>query len=122
MILYDILHPAAALQCVCKTEALGGCSSLSRVRLFATPWTVARQVPLSMGFSRQGYRSGLLFPLRKVKEIPQVPKGKAWIGFISEDLTSTGTQILVTVGVNENLLLPTVSNLRRGMGDRQDMT
>ena len=28
----------------------------------ATPWTVARQVPLSMGFSRQEYWSGLLFP------------------------------------------------------------
>ena len=27
---------------------------LSRVRLFATPWTVAYQAPLSMGFSRQG--------------------------------------------------------------------
>ena len=27
--------------------------SLSRVRLFATPWTVAYQVPQSMGFSRQ---------------------------------------------------------------------
>ena len=27
--------------------------SLSRVRLFATPWAVAYQVPLSMGFSRQ---------------------------------------------------------------------
>ena len=26
--------------------------SLSRVRLFATPWTVAHQAPLSMGFSR----------------------------------------------------------------------
>ena len=28
----------------------------------ATPWTVARQVPLSMGFSRQEYWSGLPFP------------------------------------------------------------
>ena len=28
----------------------------------ATPWTVACQAPLSMGFSRQKYRSGLLFP------------------------------------------------------------
>ena len=36
--------------------------SLSRVRLFATPWTVAHQAPLSMGFSRQEYCSGLLFP------------------------------------------------------------
>ena len=36
--------------------------SLSRVRLFATPWTVAYQVPLSMGFSRQECWSGLPFP------------------------------------------------------------
>ena len=36
--------------------------SLSRVRLFVTPWTVACQAPLSMGFSRQEYWSGLPFP------------------------------------------------------------
>ena len=36
--------------------------SLSRVRLFATPWTVAHQAPPSMGFSRQEYWSGLPFP------------------------------------------------------------
>ena len=36
--------------------------SLSRIRLFATPWTIARQAPLSMGFSRQEYWSGLPFP------------------------------------------------------------
>ena len=35
--------------------------SLSRVRLFVTPWTVAHQAPLSMGFSRQEYWSGLPF-------------------------------------------------------------
>ena len=35
---------------------------LSRVRLFATPWTVARQAPLSMGFSRQKYWSALPCP------------------------------------------------------------
>ena len=32
--------------------------SLSRVRLFVTPWTVAHQAPLSLGFSRQEYWSG----------------------------------------------------------------
>ena len=32
------------------------------VQLFATPWTVARQAPLSVGFSSQEYWSGLLFP------------------------------------------------------------
>ena len=36
--------------------------SLSRVRLAATPWTAAHQAPLSMGFSRQEYWSGLPFP------------------------------------------------------------
>ena len=36
--------------------------SLSCVRLFMTPWTVAYQAPPFMGFSRQGYWSGLPFP------------------------------------------------------------
>ena len=35
---------------------------LSHVWLFVTPWTVARQAPLSMGFPRQKYCSGLPFP------------------------------------------------------------
>ena len=38
-------------------------SGFSRVRLFASLWTVARQAPLFMGFSRQEYWSGLPFPL-----------------------------------------------------------
>ena len=36
--------------------------SLSHVLLFVTPWTVAYQDPLSMGFSSQEYWSGLPFP------------------------------------------------------------
>ena len=36
--------------------------SFSRVRLFAIPWTIAYQAPLSMGFSRQVCWSGLPFP------------------------------------------------------------
>ena len=36
--------------------------SLSCVRLFVIPWTVACQAPLSMGFSKQKYWSGLPFP------------------------------------------------------------
>ena len=36
--------------------------SLSRIRLFVTPWTVACQVPQSVEFSRQEYWSGLPFP------------------------------------------------------------
>ena len=35
---------------------------LSHIQLFATAWTIARQAPLFMEFSRQQYWSGLLFP------------------------------------------------------------
>ena len=42
-----------ACVCVCA------CVSDSRVRLFAALWTVACQAPLSMGFSRQEFWSGL---------------------------------------------------------------
>ena len=36
--------------------------SLSCVRLFAAPWNIAYEAPLSLGFSRQEYWSGLPFP------------------------------------------------------------
>ena len=52
---------ACSLSCW-TTREKGKVKSLSRVQLFATPWTVAYQAPLSMGFSRQEYQSGLLFP------------------------------------------------------------
>ena len=42
--------------CVCAAQ------SLSCVQLFATLWTTAHQAPLSMGFPRQEYWSGLPFP------------------------------------------------------------
>ena len=41
-----------------------GCAQgLSRVRLFATPWTVTRQAPPSVGFPRQEYWSGAPLPM-----------------------------------------------------------
>ena len=43
--------------------------SLSHVQLLATPWTAAYQAPLSMGFARQEYWSGL--PLGAPKSIKQ---------------------------------------------------
>ena len=49
---FFLIHP-----CVCMYVCV-----LSRVWLFATPWTIACQVPLFMEFSRQAYWSGLPFP------------------------------------------------------------
>ena len=69
-------------------------SQFNRVRLFATPWTVACQVPLSMGYSRQEYWSGLpcfppghlpdprikpvssVAPALQMDSLPAEPKGK----------------------------------------------
>ena len=47
--------------CVC-VHAAATAKSLSRVRLFATPWTAAYQAPPSMGLSRQEYWSGVPLP------------------------------------------------------------
>ena len=44
---------------------------LSHVRLFVTPWTVAHQAPLSMGFSRQEYWNGLSFIFSKGSSWPR---------------------------------------------------
>ena len=49
--------------------------SLSHVRLFATPWTVAYQAPPSMGFSRQEYWSGLPFPSSRDLPDPGIKLG-----------------------------------------------
>jgi len=49
--------------------------SLSRVRLFATPWTVAYQAPQSTEFSRQEYWSGLPFPSPGDLPIPGIELG-----------------------------------------------
>ena len=38
------------------------CAVLSHVQLFASAWTVAHQAPLSVGFPKQEYWSGLPFP------------------------------------------------------------
>ena len=55
---YAHLSLSTVLPVVVKVKV----KSLSRVLLFATPWTVAYYTPLSMRFSRQEYWSGLPFP------------------------------------------------------------
>ena len=58
------IHTVGSLCCAQRCEANYEGSvkvSVSRVRPFVTPWTVAHQAPLSMRFSRQEYWSGLPF-------------------------------------------------------------
>ena len=60
--------------------------SLSRVRLFVTPWTVAYQASPSMGFSRQEYWSGLPFPSPGDLPDPGIDPGSP--AFQADTLTS----------------------------------
>ena len=50
-----------------RIEIRRSAKSFSCVRLFVTPWAAAYQAPLSMGFSRQEYWSGLPFPTPDIK-------------------------------------------------------
>ena len=78
---YDIVHEAGiktipkekkyqkpkwlseeTLQTAMKEERVGVGLVTKSCPTLATPWTVAHQAPLSMGFSRQEYWSGLSFP------------------------------------------------------------
>ena len=58
------------------------CLWLSCVWLFATPWTVTRQAPLSLGFSRQKFWSGLPFP--SPGDFPN-PRIKPWSPTLQAD-------------------------------------
>ena len=86
--------------------------SLSRVRLFATPWTVAYQVPPSMRFSRQECWSGLPFPslgdlpdpgiepgspALRADALPSEPPGKPWCSWVGrqycQDISSSQSKL-----------------------------
>ena len=45
---------------MCLVNSIVKWKLLSQVRLFAAPWTVARQAPLSVGFPRQEYWSAII--------------------------------------------------------------
>ena len=70
-LLFQVLKLSFVLKFIYKFMAISKClyaivkvKSFSPVRLFVTPWTVAYQALLSMGFSRQGYWSGCHFLLQ----------------------------------------------------------
>ena len=82
---------------------------LSRVQLFMTPWTVGHQAPVSMGFPRQEYWSGLPFPSPGDLPDPEIeprspalqadaltskPRGKPThcLGGVNNQLTSNFTE------------------------------
>ena len=77
--------------CVC------GLSRFSHVQLSATPWTVARQAPLSVGFSRQEYWSGWPFPSPGDLPNPGVEATSLMSPALTGGFFSTGKPLLVDV-------------------------
>ena len=59
LVLVFLIIPLIYQSCICVRVHV---QSFSRVRLFVTLWTIVCQAPLSVGFSRQEYWSGLPFP------------------------------------------------------------
>ena len=70
----DLSGPGTALECLKEEPKLLACFEcecvLSRVQLFATPWTIACQAPLSTDFSGEEYWSGLPFLLQGISPDP----------------------------------------------------
>ena len=67
--------------------------SLSRVWLLVTPWTAAYQAPLSMGFSRQEYWSGVPLPspiLTSMALIKRKKKDGLWFQYTTENISFQG--------------------------------
>ena len=89
------IAPALSTAAVCPVL-----SCFSGVRLFATLWTVAHQAPLSMGFFRQEYWSGLPFPppgifltQRLNQSLPQLLHCRQTLSWLSHLSTTVSSHI-----------------------------
>ena len=96
---------------------------LSCVQLFVTLWTVAHQAPLSMGFYRQEYWSGLPFP--SIGDLPDPALNShilcllhnKWILYVSH----WGSPLPLRKSIN-SLLLKFSAVLRKRLMDQSCMT
>ena len=102
-----------------STDSACMLSSFSCVQLFATQWTEAHQDPLSMGFSRQEYWSGLLYSPPGYLPNPAIEPTfltSTWIGRLSLPLAPPGKphwfwQLLTIKSWANDLPFPDLSTL-----------
>src|SRR5574339_157875 len=87
-------------------------SCFSPVQLFATLWTVARQAPLSMGFSRQEYQNGL--PCPPPGDLPE--PGIEPVSFMSPALADRFFTTSTTCKAKNIIVTPINNNLARQRG------
>ena len=82
------------------------CQLLSCVRLFVTPWTVARQASLSIGFSRQEYWSGVPFLSPGDLPDPRSNPGLLYYRQILYRLSHPGSLAYSNLHLDQGLLPP----------------
>ena len=85
--------------------------SLSRVQLFVAPWTVTRQAPLSMGFSRQEYWTGLPFPSQGDLPDPGIELGSPTLQEILYCLSHRGIPQIEWCFKDQKVLARRLSNM-----------
>ena len=68
-----------------------------------TPWTVADQAPLSMGFSRQQYWSGLPFPFSEDLPDPEIKPRSPALQVDSLPFELQGSPIIMTLNKQDYL-------------------
>ena len=73
-----------------QVTLFAGMLVFSHVCLFVTPWTVARQAPLSMGFPRQEYWSRLPFPLSGYLPNPGIKPTSPMSPAVADRFIATG--------------------------------
>ena len=86
-------------------------SRFSRVRLFVTPWTAALQAPLSIGFPRQEYWSGLPFAIPGDHPHPRIePKSPVSLALAGRFSTTEAPRIQLRVTLSFHLSwLPSIA-------------
>ena len=84
-------------------------SHFSHVWFFATLWTVLRQAPLSMGFSRQEYWSGLPFPSLRDLPFPGIKSSTHMTPPLAGKLTSIFSGAAVREGILATDIQPEIS-------------
>ena len=106
----DIYNPGNNVNgCIVWHSFVCCAKSLQCVQLFATPWIVAHQAPLPMGFSRQEYLSGFPFPPPGDLPDPEIKPWSLLSPLLAGGFFTTSTNSVV--GKKKNFYLRYVSRI-----------
>ena len=97
------------------------CQLLSHAPLLETPWTAAHQVPLSIGFSRQVYASGLPVPFPRDLPDPGLNPGLPHYRHIFYHLSHQGSPVDIWLEYSPALSPPGNVSLKEGKNSFSDL-